>query len=295
MNGIILINKPTDFTSFDVIAKLRGILKIKRLGHAGTLDPMATGVLPVFVGKATRACDMIPNDAKRYQADFKLGIATDTQDITGTAIAEKSSAVTTEQLEEVLRNFWGEIEQIPPMYSAVKINGQRLYKLARKGEEIDRPARKIEIFELNLLGFDEKTQTGILDIHGSKGTYVRTLIHDIGQILNVGGTLTRLARTEAGIFKLADCVSIEQVEELKQNDQLESIIIPTGKLFESYPKIELDEVQTKMFLNGVRLDLNRVTYVEDDGYHRVYGSDNNFLGLASTEKETMELRCKKMF
>ncbi|MCM1480872.1 MAG: tRNA pseudouridine(55) synthase TruB, partial [Muribaculaceae bacterium] len=185
--GVICVNKPAGFTSFDVIAKMRGILKMKRLGHGGTLDPMATGVLPVFAGRAAKACDILPDSGKTYEAGFRFGVTTDTQDVTGTVTKERKADVTAEQLETVLENFRGEIMQIPPMYSAVSVGGKRLYDLARKGIEVERTARPVTIYTLELLEFNEGGQCGVLKISCSKGTYVRTLINDIGEALGSGG------------------------------------------------------------------------------------------------------------
>lgn len=295
MNGILLINKPQGFTSFDIIAKLRGILKIKRLGHAGTLDPMATGVLPVFVGKATRACDIIPNNEKSYTADFRLGVVTDTQDSTGTVINTFDKKVSEDEIVEVLDCFRGEIDQLPPMYSAVSVNGKRLYDLARQGIEVERKARKITIEKLELISFDEESQTGRLFISCSKGTYIRTIIHDIGEKLSTGGIMTGLVRNSSSGFKFEDCYTLEQVQQLKDNNSLEDVIIPVDKAFESYDIINLSDVQTRMYRNGVKLDLNRVIHDSDKNIFRVYSNDNIFLGIAKADTSTMELVCDKNF
>ncbi len=296
MNGILLVDKPQGFTSFDVIAKLRGILKIKRLGHAGTLDPIATGVLPVFVGKSTRACDIIPNNEKSYTADFALGKITDTQDITGNVVKTFDKTVSREEIENILNNFKGCINQLPPMYSAVSVNGKRLYDLARQGIEVERQTREVFIENIKLIDFDEDKQTGRLFIACSKGTYIRTIIHDIGNQLLCGGVMTALVRNSSSGFKLDDCHSISQIEKLMVEDKIESIIIPVDKVFESYAKIELTGVQTKMYKNGVRLDLNRVNIKNINSQkYRVYSFDNEFLGIASENIENMELVCDKNF
>lgn len=295
MNGIIPINKPAGFTSFDVIAKLRGILKTKRIGHAGTLDPMATGVLPVFVGKATRACDILPNNEKSYTADFELGKITDTQDSTGTIIQSFDKKIIQKEIADILYKFQGEIEQLPPMYSAVSVGGKRLYDLARQGIEVERKTRTIIIDKLELLSFDEEKQIGKLFISCSKGTYIRTIIHDIGQALGCGGIMTGLVRNSSSGFNIEDCFTLEQLEALKKEDKIEDIIIPVDKAFERYSKILLDEIQTRMYKNGVKLDLNRVTYNSKSEKYRVYGFDNEFLGIADKNIETMELICDKNF
>ena len=295
MNGILLINKPQGFTSFDVIAKLRGILKIKRLGHAGTLDPMATGVLPVFVGKATRACDIIPNNEKSYTADFRLGVVTDTQDSTGTVIKSFDKRASKHEVEVILDCFRGEIQQLPPMYSAVSVNGKRLYDLARQGIEVERKARTITIDKLELLSFDEESQTGMLFISCSKGTYIRTIIHDIGEKLSTGGIMTALVRNSSSGFKLEECYTLEQVQEMKNNDSLNNTIIPVDKAFVSYDEIYLSEAQTRMYRNGVKLDLNRVIHNSNKNIFRVYSNENIFLGIAKADRNTMELVCDKNF
>ena len=215
LNGIICVNKPPEFTSFDVIAKMRGIMRVKRLGHAGTLDPMATGVLPVFVGRATKACDILPDRDKVYRAGFKLGLVSDTQDIYGTVSEGKSAAdITAEQVKDALGGFVGDIMQVPPMYSAVMINGQRLYDLARQGVVVEREPRPVTVFSLELLEYDEGTCSGSLEISCSKGTYIRTLINDVGDTLGCGGVMTSLVRTKACGFSLEDCVTLEDLQKL---------------------------------------------------------------------------------
>ncbi len=295
MNGILLINKPQGFTSFDVIAKLRGILRIKRLGHAGTLDPMATGVLPVFVGKATRACDILPNNEKSYTASFKLGVKTDTQDSSGTVVSKSDKRVSKSILEDILTLFKGETEQFPPMYSAVSVNGQRLYDLARQGIEVERQPRTIFIEEIKLNGFDEESQTGEMFISCSKGTYIRTIIHDIGEKLGCGGIMTALVRNSSSGFKLSDCLSFEDVISLKEQNKLEDRIIPIERAFECLEKIILTNEQTVMYKNGVKLDINRIDVNVSDNKYRVYSNDDRFLGTATIRKETMELICDKNF
>lgn len=296
MNGIICINKPKDFTSFDVIAKLRGITRFKKLGHSGTLDPMATGVLPVFFGHATKACDIMPDGSKSYRATFRLGLTTDTLDITGKVLSQKSCDVSYEQIAGILGYFRGDIMQVPPMYSAVSINGRRLYDIARSGQTIEREARHVTIDKLELLGFDEKTQTGVVDVDCSKGTYIRSLISDIGEKLGCGATLTELVRTRAGMFNLSDCVTIEDMQKISDTTgDFSEIMLPIERVFDSLPKIKLNEFQTRLFINGVKLDLNRVIHEDADGFHSVYSFDKQFLGLATADKENEELRIYKMF
>lgn len=295
MNGILCVNKPEGWTSFDVVAKVRGIAHTRKVGHAGTLDPMATGVLPLFLGIATKACDVMPGEDKAYRATFRLGMTTTTQDRTGEVLTQTPSAVTEEQLRAALLSFCGEIEQIPPMYSAVQVNGRRLYDLARAGREVERKPRKVTIYALSLLSFDEEHQTGVLDVRCSKGTYIRTLCHDLGATLGVGATLTALERYEAGNFSLSDCYTIEELQQFEEQGVLEEKVLPVEQVFLQLPKIRLNAVQSVKFQNGVKLDLNRVRYKKVDGLHRVFDAENHFLGLATLNLQTMELVIAKMF
>lgn len=295
LNGIIIINKPKDFTSFDVIAKLRGMLHIKRLGHAGTLDPMATGVLPVFVGKATKACDILPVDEKSYVAGFKLGLKTDTQDITGRVVFEEKSNVKSAELSEKIKLFSGEIEQIPPMYSAVSVGGKRLYELAREGKEIERKSRKIRVDNIEVLKFDEKLQTGVLKIDCSKGTYIRTIVHDLGEALGTGGVLLSLERTSSSGYDISQSHTLDEIQTLVDSGKgIENIMFSTDSAFEEYEKIVLNPKHTRLYKSGVRLRLEQVC-AEGNNTYRVYGSDNEFLGLANAFKDTNEFVIKKNF
>ncbi len=293
LNGIICVNKPDGFTSFDVIAKMRGILKMKKLGHSGTLDPMATGVLPVFAGNATKAVSIIPQTEKSYRAAFSLGIVTDTYDITGRITVQKDSDVTEAQVREALKGFTGKISQLPPMYSAVSVDGKRLYDLARKGIEVKRPLREVEISRLELLRFEEKTGRGIIEMTCSKGTYVRTVIHDMGQALGCGGVMTALVRTASNGFTLDDCVTLEQLELLRDENRLGEALIPVERLFENLPQIRLPEKKTAMYKNGVKLRLGELNIPENGGMLRVYGFDNEFIGIAKPDTEENVLRIVK--
>lgn len=296
MNGILCMNKPQNFTSFDVVAKLRGILKIKRIGHAGTLDPMAEGVLPVFIGSAAKACDILPDNTKTYRAEFKFGTATDTQDITGKIIKKYDKKISREDLLRVLPEFSGDILQIPPMYSAVKINGQKLCNLARKGIEIERPAREIHIDSIELENFDEPSQSGTLFISCSKGTYIRTIINDIGQTLECGGVMTSLLRTSSSGFNLDSCFTFEEVQNAFNNGSIENLLIPVDTVFMNYPEINLCEYQTKLYKNGVKLDLDKIKNINNiNNKYRVYGYDNKFIGLALSDYENNILKVFKNF
>lgn len=296
MNGIIGVNKPQGFTSFDVIAKLRGILHTKRIGHGGTLDPMATGVLPVFIGTATKACDIMPDNSKAYLADFRLGITTDTQDITGKVLTESGKKISFDELEAVLPEFTGNIQQIPPMYSAVQVNGKRLYDLARQGIEVERKPREIEVKSLYVSRYNEDTQEGTIEIDCGKGTYIRTIIHDIGEKLGCGAVMTSLIRTYSGGLRFNDCHTLEEIQRAKDEECLESLIIPVERIFENFRKIKLNEVQTRMYRNGVKLDLNRVNNIRQEvPEYSVYGYDGEFIGIACADFEKSELRVVKNF
>lgn len=295
MNGILLINKPQGFTSFDVIAKLRGILKTKRLGHAGTLDPMATGVLPVFVGKATKACDILVCNEKAYTASFRFGVQTDTQDITGSVLHECNTPVSKEQILNVIQDFTGVVSQIPPMYSAVSVGGKRLYDLARQGIEIERAPRNIEIKKLELLSYDDKTREGKFFILCSKGTYIRTIIHDIGNRLGVGGIMTALVRNSSSGFLLDQCYTIDEVQQKANENGISDIIIDIDKAFSDYAMIQLNDAQTKMYKNGIKLDINRIEIKSVTDKLRVYSAQGEFIGLAVTDFNKNELKVYKNF
>lgn len=292
--GIICVDKPQGFTSFDVIAKMRGILKMKRLGHGGTLDPMATGVLPVFAGKATKACDILPDHDKTYEAAFQFGITTDTQDVTGTVTKERPANVTKEQLEKVLENFRGEIMQIPPMYSAVSVGGKRLYELARQGKEIEREARAVTIYRLDILSFNEREQGGILTVSCSKGTYIRTLINDIGEALGCGGVMTSLVRTRACGFDLSQCVTLEQLQAAAEDGDFSPFVKPVEEVFAYLPAVRLSPAQERMYRNGVKLDLNKLRFDKSAERAAVYG-ENGFIGTAFPDTAGGVLKVDKNF
>lgn len=293
LNGIIAVNKPQGFTSFDVIAKMRGILKMKKLGHSGTLDPMATGVLPVFCGSATKAVSIIPHTGKSYTAGFRLGITTDTQDITGKILSENAFSVSAAQLEDTVRSFTGDIEQVPPMYSAVSVGGKRLYELARKGIEVEREARSVTVNRLEIIQFSEKTGEGIIETDCSGGTYIRTLIHDIGQQLGCGAVMTSLVRTFSNGFSLDECVTLEQLEQLRDRGELQNAVISVERLFETLPEIRLNEMKTKMYRNGVKLHLDKLKGFDGKEQYRIYSDKNEFLGIAVSDIPNNELRVFK--
>jgi len=285
MNGIIIIDKPAGWTSHDVIAKLRGALKQKRIGHGGTLDPMATGVLPVFVGRATRAAEFCENSEKEYLAGLRLGIVTDTQDITGNVLSENEVTATVEDLKAVLPRFMGAQKQVPPMYSAIKKDGKKLYELARKGIEIPREARDVFISALDVCQGDGSLDTvscqknrppDTLRIACSKGTYIRTLCHDIGAALGCGGTLSALRRTRAGVYTIDMSHTLDDVLATVLTESVSSIILPIDSIFSEYPAITLNETEVKKAKNGALCQTQKNT---ENGKHRVYAPDGEFLLL----------------
>ncbi len=292
-SGILVMNKPQGFTSFDVIGKLRGILKMRKLGHTGTLDPMATGVLPVLIGTAARACDILPDENKAYRAAFQLGTVTDTQDSSGNVLETHPFDVSESELLAVLPQFTGEIQQIPPMYSAVQINGKRLYELARAGKEIERPARQVTVQSLTLEAFDSQSGRGTLVIACGKGTYVRTILHDIGGVLGCGCMMTALERTAACGFTLNDAHTFEEVQQAADAGTVESLVIPTDRLFLSLPAVTLNETQTRLYRNGVLLSVSRLGHLPEGTRFRIYSAEQSFLGLADADREHNCLRIYK--
>ena len=277
-NGIIIIDKPAGWTSMDVCAKIRGILREKRVGHGGTLDPMATGVRPVFVGQATRAVEFAENGRKEYVAGLRLGQVTNTQDVTGETLETHPVAAGRADVETALARFLGDIQQIPPMYSAIKINGQKLYDLARKGQEVARKPRDITIYELELLEQVSETDYMFRCVC-SKGTYIRTLCHDIGQLLGCGGTLYSLRRTMAAGYRLDRAVTLEDVQE-----RGESLLLPTDSLFAQYPAYTLPSAgkETRVRNGGAVTDNGLA-----DGTYRVYGRNGDFLCLSHADHGTL--------
>jgi tRNA pseudouridine55 synthase len=257
---------------------------------------MATGVLPVFVGTATKCCDILPNDDKAYVAGFRLGFSTDTQDSSGKVLKEYPHRdVSAEAIEGVLPSLIGEVDQVPPMYSAVQINGKRLYELARKDIVVERPSRKVTIHGLKLLAYDEATQSGTLEISCGKGTYVRTIINDIGELLNVGGHMTSLVRTSASGFTIGECYSFEDVERAMLNGTIDGLIVPTERLFETLPKILLNEVQTKAYKNGTKLPLGELSLQGGCVDYTVYSNESQFIGTARVDLTENVLRIGKNF
>lgn len=271
LNGILLIDKPQDWTSNDVVAKLRGILHERRIGHSGTLDPLATGLLVVFVGRATRAVEFAEADSKEYIAGLRLGISTDTQDITGNVLSECECNITKVELEGVLPCFMGDIEQIPPMYSAIKVGGKKLYEIARKGESIERKARKINISKLDILSDDGDF---VLDVACSKGTYIRTLCNDIGEKLGCGGCMSSLRRVKAGAFSIESAHKLSEIQYAADNGTVSELVLPVDTLFEVYPQFSVSEEAEKKLRCG-----NTVNIAAENGRYRVYSEAGEFLLL----------------
>ena len=276
-NGIIIIDKPSGWTSMDVCAKLRGILHTKKVGHAGTLDPMATGVLPVFVGQATRAVSFAESGQKVYVAGLKLGLVTNTQDTSGETLGTHPASVTRTELEAVLPRFTGEIEQIPPMYSAIKIGGKKLYELARRGKEVERKPRSITIHELELLE-GEGTEY-VLRVRCSKGTYVRTLCHDLGRALGCGGCMSSLRRTRAGSFALSQAVTMQQVLDFAAEHDPQELLMPVDAVFSVHPPLIVTLGQAARLKNGAQVR----NWQFRSGTYRVYAEDGEFLLLGRVE------------
>lgn len=299
MNGILIIDKPRDFTSFDVVAVMRRLCSQKKIGHTGTLDPMATGVLPLLLGNAARAQAILPDSDKEYTADFQLGVTTDTLDSTGRVLSRAESfCVTREELCRALMPFRGDIMQTPPMYSAVSKDGKRLYELARKGIEVEREKRPVTVSRLELLSFDEKTACGQLEIACSKGTYVRSLIDDIGKSLGCGGMMTGLRRTRACGFTLDDALTLNQMKELSETGRIAEQLRPVESLFMQYREIEVSGAQGVRFQNGGALDLCRTALRSGCGENeifRVKAADGQFMGLGMADLEKQALVIYKLF
>lgn len=298
VNGIIVIDKPMDFTSFDVVAVMRKLCMQKKIGHCGTLDPNATGVLPLLLGNATKAQDIIPNHDKTYIASFKLGFTSNTLDIWGEVTQSSlTPTITTQQLKAILQNFCGEINQTPPMYSAIQVNGQRLYDLARKGIEIERESRLVTVYELELLEFDESLQEGKIKVGCSKGTYIRTIIDDMGKMLGCGAVMSNLRRTAACGYTLENVLPLEKAR-VMETEQILSYLLPVESLFVCYGYVAVSEAQARRFSNGGALDIAR-TYLakgyEDNAIYRIKDKEHNFLGLGIACKDTNEIKIYKLF
>lgn len=294
MNGVVVIDKEQGYTSFDVVAVVRKTLGTKKVGHCGTLDPNATGVLPVLVGNATKAQDIIPNHDKSYVAGFKFGTATDTLDIWGKVMREQVSSVTANELIKAAKSFVDEIMQTPPMYSAVQKDGVRLYDLARQGIEVERTPRKVTIYSLSIDEFDESTQSGTLTVSCSKGTYIRQLISDIAQRLGSVAVMTSLQRTSACGFTLTDAISLDTLKSLAESNTVQNKLLSTESLFSNYPEIFVSDKQAVRFKNGNPLDIERTKLrdmdVADGKIFRVkFGDEFVSLGIIDLSKGVLKL------
>ena len=302
MDGIINIYKEAGYTSFDVVAKLRGILKERRMGHTGTLDPQATGVLPVCVGKATKLCELLLDKEKTYEAVMLLGVTTDTEDMTGTVLTEMKAQVSEEEVRRAAEKFTGTYGQIPPMYSALKVDGKRLYELAREGKEVERKPREVEIFENTPLSFEKDeagyVKTVTLRVRCSKGTYIRSLLRDMGDFLGCGACMKSLVRTKAGAFVIADAVTLAQVEQARDEGRLSELILPIDSFLVKYPAVYVKAEYNKYLMNGNQLTLSMLTEkvmpMDGDGF-RVYDESKKLVGLYLYRGERKQLHPEKMF
>ena len=300
INGVINVYKEPGFTSHDVVAKLRGILKQKKIGHMGTLDPNAVGVLPVCLGKATKLCDILSEKDKTYNATLLLGLDTDTQDTSGEVISKADTdsimELSEDKVFETIKSYMGDYDQIPPMFSAIKIGGEKLYNLARRGEVIERPARHCRIIDITVT----KMELPRVDLHVtcSKGTYIRTLCHDIGKDLGVGGCMEKLVRTKVERFSVEDSITLKQIEEFRDNNTLEDYITPVDEMLENYSKCMVSKGAEKLVYNG-NIFTSGNTFLkmnhEDGQIVRVYTSEGEFIGLYKFNSEKQIYKSVKMF
>lgn len=295
-HGIINVYKEAGFTSHDVVAKLRGICKQKKIGHTGTLDPDAVGVLPVCLGSGTKLCDLLTDKTKEYVARFRLGITTDTQDISGTVLTTGEVTVTPEEVQNVLSSFVGDLEQIPPMYSAIKVQGKKLYELAREGKEVERKKRPITIYELELLKTEHPEYE--IRVKCSKGTYIRTLCHDIGQALSCGAVMTSLVRTRVGSFSIEEAKTLSELQALADTGSLHNVITPVEEMFRELPAVTVSEEADKALQNGNQLKLSQIREREsvgDTASFRVYSYVNRFCGIYEYDASKKLFTPVKMF
>lgn len=293
MTGFVFLDKDEDMTSFFASSRLRRIFSTKKVGHTGTLDPMATGVLPVAIGGATRFIDFIPDSDKSYKAKFLLGKTTDTLDITGQVLEERNVNVTRQDVEAVLPEFTGEIFQLPPMYSALKKDGVRLYDLARQGIEVEREQRKITIYSLRLTSYEGENEYEI-EVSCSKGTYVRSLIDDIGRRLGCGAVMTALRRTKANGVDISECITLEKLLQLQDEECQLSALHSVDRLLD-YDIIRVTDNQARRFSNGGELDTERLRITPQEGIYRVYTYQDRFLGLGEIKEDKKQLKVKRVF
>ena len=294
MTGIILIDKPKDITSFGAVARVRRICGEKKCGHTGTLDPMATGLLTVMLGGATRFSELLPSHDKAYKAEFRLGTVTDTLDITGKVLETRPVSANAAQVAAALAEFVGEIEQLPPMYSAVSVNGKRLYDLARQGVEVEREPRRVTVYSAEILEANESAGEYAVSVECSSGTYIRTLISDLGEKLGCGAVLTELRRTAANGFKIDSAVTLEALSQAAESGELDRLIIPVDRALEEYPIITVSAAQARRFGNGGELSLERLKYPRTLGLFRIYDPDGAFMGLGEIG-DGDSLKVKRVF
>lgn len=293
VNGIVCLDKPSDMTSFSCCAVVRRLLGTKKVGHAGTLDPQATGVLPILVGNATRALDFLPDHTKRYVATLRFGAVSDTLDAWGQVVETRKPLPSKVEVEEALAAFRGNILQVPPMVSALKKDGKRLYDLARQGIEVEREARPVTVHALTLLHYDEAAGTAVLDCTCSKGTYIRTICDDLGRALGCGAIMTALRRTVAIGLSEAQCITLDEARALAEEGTLAARVIPTEVALQEYPPLTVSEAQSVRFRNGGALALERLKGARPTGLCRVYAPDGGFIGLGRPEAD--ELKVARLF
>lgn len=295
INGIVNVYKEVGFTSHDVIAKLRGILKQRKIGHTGTLDPDATGVLPVCLGKATKLCDILTETDKTYEVVLKLGLTTDTQDISGTTLKRHEVNVDTEEVIRCIQSFVGEYMQIPPMYSALKVNGKKLYELAREGKEVERKPRKVVFREIEIIGISLPQVT--LKVTCSKGTYIRTLCHDIGERLGCGGCMESLIRTKVGIFEIEDSRTLCEIEAIMRNGKIDELVRTIDSMFLQLPAITMKAEHDSRIYNGNSFDTGHIKGIFDDEIEhvRVYDSKGVFVGVYQYQMTGQIFKLVKQF
>ena len=294
-SGIINVYKEKGFTSFDVVAKLRGILRTKKIGHTGTLDPDAEGVLPVCIGRATKVCDILTDKDKVYEAVMLLGVETDTQDTSGEILRERPVEASEDAVREAILSFVGDYAQVPPMYSALKVNGKKLYELAREGKTVERKARNVQILSIEILEMNLPRVR--MSVHCSKGTYIRTLCNDIGEKLGCGGCMEKLLRTKVGVFELKDTLKLSEIDELAKTGVVEEKIISVDELFEDYLKVWTKPEFDVVVHNGNRVEKRMFTeeFPVNTERLRVYDSKNAFIGIFEYSKERRDYKPVKMF
>ena len=293
-SGIINVYKEAGYTSFDVVARLRGILKVKKIGHTGTLDPDATGVLPVCVGKATKVCDMLTDKDKVYECVMKLGVETDTYDMSGRILERKSVTATEDEIVNAINSFVGDIMQVPPMYSALKVNGKKLYELAREGKEVERKARPVSIFSIDILEINVPEVS--IRIHCSKGTYIRSLCHDVGAKLGCGCAMKSLVRTRVSMFDISDARTLDEIERIAKNGNIKGILLPLDQVFEGMRTVFVvpTEEAIKLAVNGGKISeglvfAESISEFNEGEKYRIYLPDNRFLGVYSYQESQFVL------